>query len=85
MKKEEPSDLEEEPSGQWAGVNGYGWSLGICGAASFGELVWLKAEKEEPVEKGAELCVGTGIFGNWPEVEGGGVRRDDQLGKWANP
>lgn len=21
--------------------------------------------------KGAELCVGTGIFGNWPEVGGG--------------
>lgn len=71
MKKAGPSDLEEGPCEQREGFNGRGSGLGIRGAASFGEWVWFKAEKEEPVGKGAELYVVTGIFGNWPVVGGG--------------
>lgn len=71
--------LWAEPFRQWAGFDGDGWGLAIRATASFWEWVWFKAGKEEPVGKGAELCVGTGIFGNWPEVGGVDVRRSDQL------
>lgn len=59
MKKAGPLDLEEEPHGQRAEFNGDGYPWGRL---FLGE-VWFKAEKEKPVEKGAELYVGTGIFG----------------------
>lgn len=60
IKKAGPLGPEEEPYGQRAEFNGdgYPWSRLFLGE------VWFKAEKEELVGKGAELCVGTGIFGN---------------------
>lgn len=41
------------------------------------------------MEKGEELCVWTGIFGNWPEVEGGvleeGINLESGPIRDANP
>lgn len=44
---------------KWEGFNVNGWGLEIRGPAPFEEWVWLEVEREEPVGKGAELCVGT--------------------------
>lgn len=52
--------LEAGPCGQRAGFHGDGWGLGVRGVACFGVWAWFKAEKEEPVGKGAGLAWGPG-------------------------
>lgn len=60
VKEAGPAGLEAEPYGQWAEFNGDGWGLGVRGVAYFWVWAWFKAEKEEPVGKGAELAWGPG-------------------------
>lgn len=87
MKKAGSLPIWEGLFGWWVGSNGGGWGLATMGPPLLGSGSGLKLKRRSLWGKGRNFAWGPGSLEIGRRWGGGeeGVRRGDQLGKWANP